>query len=213
MPKKKVYESTTPNWQRISIWVIAIVMSVGTLLTFFVMVFAGQNSDLNATTIAQKKQQEEQQKYMNSDAYKAYIKQQEEAKAKLRALDGYTDKVGSFNAGDVTSLSVETLKEGDGATVKSGDTISANYTGWLPSGTIFDSTKSEGSDASPASFELSKSKVIEGWVDGLVGKRAGGVYLMAIPSDLAYGESGSGSDIPANTPLKFIVQIVSTTSP
>jgi type III secretory pathway component EscR len=51
-----------------------------TLLTFFVMVFAGQNSDVDPNTIAAKKQQEAYQKYLESDEYKAYLKQQEEAK-------------------------------------------------------------------------------------------------------------------------------------
>lgn len=205
----KKYDSKTTNWQRVSIWIIAIVMGLGTLLTFFVMVFAGQNSDVDPNTIAAKKQQEAYQKYLESDEYKAYLKQQEEAKANLRALDGYADKVTAYNASDITELTVETLVEGTGATVKAGDTISANCTGWLPDGTIFYSTKSEGSDASSVSFELAKSKIIDGWVEGLVGKRAGGVYYLSIPSDLAYGETGSGDTIPANTPLRFIVQIVS----
>lgn len=205
----KKYDSKTTNWQRVSIWIIAIVMGLGTLLTFFVMVFAGQNSDVDPNTIAAKKQQEAYQKDLESDEYKAYLKQQEEAKANLRALDGYADKVTAYNASDITELTVETLVEGTGATVKAGDTISANYTGWLPDGTIFDSTKSEGSDASSVSFELAKSKIIDGWVEGLVGKRAGGVYYLSIPSDLAYGETGFGDTIPANTPLRFIVQIVS----
>ncbi len=209
---QKKYDSKTTNWQRISIWVIAIVMGLGTLLTFFVMVFAGQNSDVDPNTIAAKKQQEAYEKYLQSDEYKAYMKQQEEAKAKLRPLDGFADKVTAFNASDITELTVETLTEGTGATVKENDTISANYTGWLPDGTIFDSTKSEGSDASSVSFTLSTSKIIEGWVKGLVGKRAGGVYLLSVPSDLGYGAAGSGDTIPANTPLRFIVQVVDITN-
>lgn len=211
--KPKKYDSKTPNWQRISIWIIAIVMTLGTVLTFFVMVFAGQNSDIDPNTIAARRQQEEYQKYLKSDEYKAYQKQLEEAKAKLRALDGFADRVTAFNASDITELTVETLVEGSGATVKEGATIQANYTGWTPDGKIFDSTKSEGSDASPASFTLSESKIIEGWVIGLTGKRAGGVYLLSIPSDLAYGETGSGNDIPANTPLRFLVQVVDVNNP
>ena len=122
-------------------------------------------------------------------------------------MDGYTDYVKAFTASDITALKVETLKEGDGATVGEGATISANYTGWLLDGTIFDSTKSEGSDATAASFSL--SQVITGWSKGLVGTRAGGIYLLSIPSADAYSENGSGTTIPANTPLKFIVQVVS----
>ena len=38
--------------------------------------------------------------------------------------------------------------------------------------------------------------------------RLGGVRELTIPSDKAYGEKGQGNDIPANTPLKFIVMAV-----
>jgi uncharacterized protein HemX len=69
----KKYDSKTTNWQRVSIWAIAIVMGLGTLLTFFVMVFAGQNSDVDPNTIAAKKQQEAYQKHLESDEYKAYL--------------------------------------------------------------------------------------------------------------------------------------------
>lgn len=214
MTNKKLYNSKTPNWQRVSIWIIAVVMTVGTLLTFFVMVFAGQNPDADPTTIAQKKQQEVYDKYMQSDEYKKYLEQQKKAAnerlQKLRILDGYTDKVTAFNAEDVTSLKTETLKEGNGATVKKGDTIRANYTGWKPDGSIFDSTKLDGEDATPVTFSL--SKVIEGWGIGLVGAQAGGVYLLSIPASQAYGEAGNGDAIPANTPLRFIVEIVEITS-
>ena len=198
--KKRKYDSKTPSWQRLAIWVIAIVMAGGTLLTFMVMVFAGQNSDLDASTIAAQRQQQE---------YKELLKSQEEAAANYRALDGFADRVASFDADDVTELTVETLKEGDGATIATGATISANYTLWTPDGKIVQSTKSEGSDATPISdLVIEEGSVIEGWSTGLIGARAGGVYLLTIPSDQAYGQSGTSS-IPANTPLKFIVQVVS----
>lgn len=207
--KKRKYDSKTPSWQRLAIWVIAIVMAGGTLLTFMVMVFAGQNSDLDASTIAAQRQQQEYKDYLESDEYKELLKSQEEAAANYRALDGFADRVASFDADDVTELTVETLKEGDGATIATGATISANYTLWTPDGKIVQSTKSEGSDATPISdLVIEEGSVIEGWSTGLIGARAGGVYLLTIPSDQAYGQSGTSS-IPANTPLKFIVQVVS----
>ena len=192
----------TPRWQRIAIWIVAIALTVGTIAGFIFMIVATQNPSVDPNKIVANKQNEEYQKQLED-----YQKQQTERQKTLRALDGFTDKVGTFDAASITSLQVETLKEGDGATVGDGATISANYTGWTPDGKIFDSTKVDGSDASPASFSL--DQVIQGWSQGLVGKRAGGIYLMSIPSDLAYGEQGSGDgSIPANTPLKFIVQIV-----
>lgn len=194
--------ATTPKWQRIFIWIIAIAMIIGTLAGFVFMIWATQDSSIDPNQIAQKKQEEEYQKQLEE-----YQKQQEEQQKKLRALDGYADKVTSFDAKSVTELKVETLKEGSGATIKDNATVNANYVGWNPDGKIFDSTKSEGSDATPRSFGL--DQVIKGWKEGLAGKKVGGVYELTIPADKAYGETGSGDLIPANTPLKFIVEVIS----
>jgi len=40
--------------------------------------------------------------------------------------------------------------------------------------------------------------------------KVGGVRELTIPASLAYGEQGSGADIPANTPIKFILMIIPT---
>lgn len=193
----------TKTGQRIMIWVIAAVMAVGTLTTFLVIIIANKNPDANPQQIAQNKQMEQYQKQLEEQQ-----KQQVERQAKLRVLDGF--EVTPFDAASVTELQVETLKDGDGEVVKEGATITANYTGWVPDGTIFDSTKSEGSDATPISFSL--SQVIEGWTKGLVGTKVGGVYRLTIPSALGYGEQGSGTSIPANTPLRFIVEVTGVTN-
>ena len=57
--------------------------------------------------------------------------------------------------------------------------------------------------------------VIEGWREGIKGMKIGGVRIITIPSEKAYGETGSkdatGKEtIPANTPLKFLVMAVPT---
>ena len=56
--KRNIYNSKTKNWQRIAIWMVAIVMGAGTLLGMFFMVFASQNPDVDPSVIANKKQQE-----------------------------------------------------------------------------------------------------------------------------------------------------------
>ena len=38
--------------------------------------------------------------------------------------------------------------------------------------------------------------------------KIGGVRELTIPSSQAYGETGSGDKIPANTPLKFVVMAI-----
>ncbi len=104
-----------------------------------------------------------------------------------------------------SGLKYEDLQAGDGATVKAGDTISVNYTGWLENGTKFDSSIDRGS---PSEFQIGVGQVIAGWDEGIPGMKVGGTRLLVIPGNLAYGASGRPPTIPANATLIFEVQIV-----
>lgn len=175
-----------PLSQRIAIWIIAAMMAIGSIGFYFLIII--DNND-RAAMQAQFQQQLSEV-------------QAEEAKPKT-ALPGY--KATSFKAKDVKELKAEDLKEGTGKTVKRGDDLKLNYMGWLPDGTIFDSTAREGK---PTPIELSLNQVIKGWQDGVPGMKEGGVRKLIIPAEQAYGKAGSGS-IPPDTPLVFIVEVVS----
>jgi len=183
----------TPKSQRIGIWVIAVVMMVGTLGSFAVMALSNHNGKIDQAN--QRKQ------------YDALQKQQEEsgkaAAASSQPLDGY--KVKKFDADDVKTLQKKVLKQGDGKKVKKTDTINVSYFGWLPDGTIFDSSKKTGKNVP---IDLPLNAVIPGWTEGLSGEKVGSTVQLIIPSDKAYGpQSPPGSIIPANTPLGFTLTI------
>lgn len=177
--------STTKS-QRFGIWVIAIVLTIGTVAGFVAMIIAPQN-DAND----QLKQQEE------------YQKQIEEARKANKPLKGYEDKVGSFDPASVKTLKVTVLKQGSGEKAKATSTVTANYVGWDASGEIFDSTNKNGVQT-PIDFSL--EQVIPGWTEGLTGVQKGSVVLLAIPSDKAYGDTDYGTGQPTG-PLKFIVEL------
>ena len=181
----------TPKAQRIGIWIIAIVLSVGTLGSFLVMGLSIDN---------QKIDQAAQQKLY--DEYLAQQNQASQANAvSSEGFGGYTAQ--AFDA-SVTKLNIEVLKQGDGAAVAASDSINYSYFGWLSDGTIFDSSKKVGKDDAPITFSL--SGVISGWTEGLAGVKVGSVVKLTIPADKGYGAQGSGS-IPANSPLQFIVEV------
>ncbi|MDR2799183.1 MAG: FKBP-type peptidyl-prolyl cis-trans isomerase [Bifidobacteriaceae bacterium] len=98
-------------------------------------------------------------------------------------------------------LYTKVLKEGDGAKIKESDTVTVDYSGWTAQGTKFDSSYDKGE---PLSIEL--SQVIQGWGEGLTGKKVGDTVLIVIPPDLGYGSKASGP-IPANSTLVFVVHI------
>ena len=97
---------------------------------------------------------------------------------------------------------VKTLKQGDGAVVCPGAKIRANYVGALWNGTVFDSSFKKGQ---PIDFSL--DRVVKGWGYGLAHTHVGDRVELVIPASLGYGSQAAG-DIPANSTLVFVVDIV-----
>ncbi|MBE2221324.1 MAG: FKBP-type peptidyl-prolyl cis-trans isomerase [Anaerolineae bacterium] len=96
------------------------------------------------------------------------------------------------------------LVEGDGAMPETGQTVVVHYTGWLEDGTQFDSSLDRGQ---PFPFAIGTGAVIPGWDEGVATMKVGGVRQLVIPSDLAYGDSGSGA-IPPGATLIFEVELL-----
>jgi peptidylprolyl isomerase len=103
-----------------------------------------------------------------------------------------------------TKLIVKDLKVGTGPVIPAGATITANYIGVACStGTIFDSSYAHG-----GAIQFPLSNVIPGWTNGIPGMRVGGVRLLGIPADQAYGPSSPGPGIAPDEALWFVVQPV-----
>jgi len=94
------------------------------------------------------------------------------------------------------------MKEGTGGMPTRSNTVEVHYHGTLTDGTVFDSSVDRGQTIS---FPL--SGVIKGWQEGLAMMKVGGKATLIIPSDLAYGDSGSGETIPPGATLKFEVEL------
>jgi FKBP-type peptidyl-prolyl cis-trans isomerase FkpA len=96
---------------------------------------------------------------------------------------------------------------GTGAKPKPGQMVNVQYRGTLLDGKEFDSSaKSNG--GKPFTYPLGRGQVIPGWDEGVAMLSKGAKATLLIPSSLAYGERGSLPAIPANSPLRFDVELV-----
>jgi FKBP-type peptidyl-prolyl cis-trans isomerase FkpA len=98
------------------------------------------------------------------------------------------------------------LRIGTGAEAAAGNILTVNYTGWL-----YDPTKTDLKglqfETSPLIFTLGIQQVIQGWDQGLVGIKVGGIRKLVIPSSLAYGGVRNRS-IPPYATLVFEIELV-----
>jgi FKBP-type peptidyl-prolyl cis-trans isomerase len=113
--------------------------------------------------------------------------------------------------------SITTL--GNGTTVKKGDTIRANYTGYLlETGFHFDTSIEEVAKQhnlynpdftyEPFKTVIGEGKVIDGWDEAFQLLNQGSKATLFIPSMLAYGPRKLSEDIPANSVMVFEVELV-----
>jgi FKBP-type peptidyl-prolyl cis-trans isomerase FkpA len=104
----------------------------------------------------------------------------------------------------VTTLGIEDVKVGEGATATPGRRVRVHYTGTLLDGTQFDSSRGTNE---PYAFVLGAGEVIPGWDEGIKGMKVGGSRRLTIPASMAYRSRGSGV-IPPNAALKFDVELM-----
>jgi len=96
------------------------------------------------------------------------------------------------------------LKKGTGPVVRASDTVTVNYLGETYRGTKpFDESYSSGK-----AFTQPLSGLIDGWKIGLTGVKVGSRVLLQIPPAYGYGAQGSGSTIPGNATLWFVIDVV-----
>jgi peptidylprolyl isomerase len=106
-----------------------------------------------------------------------------------------------------TQLESTDLIVGTGPAAKAGDKLTAQYVL---------ATYSAGKEIQaswgnqPFSFVLAQGNVIDGWVQGIVGMKAGGRRELVIPPSLGYGATipPGSTGIAANDTLVFIVDMV-----
>jgi len=167
----------------------AILLSLGFMLICVVVLVVAQIGGVSQNTVAQSQ--------LNTDTTTSTI---ETEKNTLIANKNMSDTITT-----ASGLQYEVIKEGDGATPETGQTVVVHYTGTLEDGTKFDSSRDRNS---PLSFKIGIGQVIKGWDEGVGSMKVGERRKLIIPSDLGYGPSGAGGVIPPNATLIFDVELL-----
>lgn len=190
--------ASTNKAQRMAIWVIAIVMAVGTLGSFFIFLLPSSNTPV--------KTQEEK----DYERQLAEMQKEQEACPSGQVNDNKISPAPTppevMPAGDITELRTEDVTVGDGGEVKAGDCVEILYHGVLAADAKAFSGGDNYADGIP--YRARTNGFVEGFAKGMVGMKVGGERKIFIPSEQAYGANPpQGGDIPADADLVFVVKV------
>ena len=159
----------------------------------------------NNLELTQEEGQQFVQKYFTE--LKAKNKLANDEKTKALAEEGVAYLAENSTKEGVTTtesgLQYEVLSKGEGSSPTPQDNVTVHYTGTLTDGTVFDSSVERGE---PNTFGV--SQVIPGWTEALQLMSVGDKFRLVIPSELAYGQRGSGAKIAPNSTLVFEVELL-----
>ncbi len=100
-------------------------------------------------------------------------------------------------------------KKADGRKPAKGDRVEVHYTGWLDvdgkEGAKFDSSVDRNQ---PFVFPVGMRRVIPGWDITVADMNEGEVRYIILPPELGYGSMSMGAKIPANSTLRFRVELL-----
>jgi len=101
-----------------------------------------------------------------------------------------------------SGLGYKVFTQGEGKKPTIDDVVKVHYHGTLIDGKVFDSSVDRGE---PITYPI--KGFVKGWQEGLVLMPVGSKYELYLPSDLAYGDEGSGPIGPGST-LVFQVELL-----
>ena len=100
-------------------------------------------------------------------------------------------------------IQYEIVKEGTGPQPTLKDKVKAHYKGSLLTGKEFDSSYRRNQP-----FTAPLTSLIKGWQMVVPMMKTGSIWRLWIPSELAYGDRGAGSDIPGGATLQFEIELL-----
>lgn len=101
-----------------------------------------------------------------------------------------------------SGLKYRDLKPGSGRQVKKGDSVEVKYACTLKNGSMVDDNGGR-----PYKIKVGAGEVVDGWDEGMVGMRKGGVRKLIVPAKLGFGSTASPG-VPPNSDLVITLTLV-----
>lgn len=137
------------------------------------------------------------------DKLKAFMSNKLEAQKEAGRKFLETNKVREGVCTLPEGIQYEVIKEGTGKQPAVHQSVTAHYRGALLDGIEFDSSFKRNQP-----FTAPLKALIKGWQIAIPLMKEGSHWRLWIPSDLAYGDRGAGSDIPGGATLLFEVELL-----
>jgi len=115
----------------------------------------------------------------------------------------------AFQAG-AGGLRFKDLQLGQGPAAVAGQVATIHFVGWIDEhGTrgkeIYNSRK----HGQPVSFVIGTDGVMQGWNEGVIGMKPGGMRMLLVPPSMAWGGRAIDGVIPANAAMMFRIELIS----
>ena len=166
----------------------------------FLAAFKGEEPTMRVSEM-----QQIMQNFQRAIQDKQQAEQMEAGKKNIEAGEKFLKENAEKEGVTVTEsgLQYKVITQGSGKKPVATDTVETHYEGKTLDGNIFDSSYRRGQTAT---FPL--NGVIKGWTEALQLMAEGSKYELYIPSELAYGASGSGGTIQPYSTLIFTVELI-----
>lgn len=173
----------------------------GSQLTFFIKAEKVQSKE--EAMVDQQKMFEEQMK--KAEAHAA-----EQIKIDDKKIQEYIEANNLENVQKTESGVYYIVTEpGKGPQPGEGDLVSVHYKlSFLDGKELENSRTNPMGNGEPFQFPLGQGRVIKGWDDAIKELKEGSKATLLVPSTLAYGAQDRGPDMPANSVLRFDVELV-----
>lgn len=191
--------SSTTNTQRTVIWVLAIVMAIGTLGSFFI--FLLPSSNVPVKTNEQKEYERQLAEFQRQQALCP------SGPVDAKKADPSPTPPTIEPVEKIDSLRTEDIVVGDGDSISEGDCVEIFYHGVVAKEATPISSGSNYSEGIP--YRSATTTFLPGFSAGMAGMKVGGERIVFIPSDQAYGANPPAeSEIPVDADLIFAIKVV-----